>query len=366
MKVAVLARGDYSLANRRVELLRSLGVRVFFISLNRHSNKHNDNYHIAAWGLGGLRYLFAIPSVIQLLRNLEPDLVDCHGASSYGIFSWFVKAPLVISIYGPDLYDHGLRNKATKIIMTKILNNAELLSCSSSSLNNYLKPYVGVKSVRTAIIPYGIEKIEAQEIRRKRIRDELGLKDSNYLFIHTRRFMEFWRVEKIIEAFILLEHKGGKLAFVFPKPNEKETLLLSKLRSKLESHGKLRDVYFVQDLPYEQFLSYQTAADCFICIGENDLFANSLIEAMVAKNALILNEQEAYLAHLERLPVRWVEKSDDAAEIAMQMEYCVRQKPREQSSQVEALYEYALTELSAETAARTLIQEYKSLIEEYR
>jgi glycosyltransferase involved in cell wall biosynthesis len=366
MKIAILARGDYSLANRRVEMLRTLGIRVFFISLNKHSNKHDDNYYIDAPGLGGLRYIFAIPSVFRLLRLLEPDLVDCHGASSYGIFSWFVKVPLVISIYGPDLYDHGLKNKVTKIIMAKILNNAALLSCSSSSLDNYLKPYVGVKNVRTAIIPYGTEKIEGQETRRKRIRDELGLNNGHYLFIHTRRFMEFWRVEKTIEAFIRLEHEGAKLAFVFPRPNEKEMMLLSKLRSKLNAHEKLRDVHFVQDLPYEEFLSYQAAADCFICIGENDLFANSLIEAMVAKNALILNKQEAYLAHLERLPVQWVQKPDDSSEIAMHMEFCLRQDPNERSYQVEAMYEYALTEFSAEAAARRLIREYEALVTQCR
>lgn len=363
MKVAILARGDYSLVNRRVELLRDSGLQVFFISLNDHAEKHSDNYYIRSWGVKGIRYLLAIPSVIKLVRKLKPDVLDLHGASSYGLFSLFFKLPMVVSVYGPDLYDHGLKNKLSNYVVTKVLNNASLLSCSSSSIFNYLKPYPKVQDAKVSIIPYGVSDINDYSGRRKKVREALGFNDRNFVFIHTRRFMEFWRVQNIIEAFLLLDRKGAKLIFLLPEPNEKERSLLSKVKSVLESHGRLCDVCFLQNLPYDEFISYQCAADCFVCVGENDLFANSLIEAMVAKNSLILNRQEAYLEHLDGMPVNWVKDPSNSVEIAAEMEDLESQGSGKKTEDIRLLHELAVRKFMARTAAQKLINEYKALVE---
>ncbi|BDX07673.1 glycosyltransferase [Planctobacterium marinum] len=340
MNIAILGRGDYSLVNRRVDSLRYKGHRVFFISLQKHTKEHDDNLYIKPMAKGLVGYLFAIPKVVWLLKALSYKAVDFHGASSYALFSLFLRRKFIISIYGPDVYDHALRNRLIKKMINFTLKRAHTLSCSTKSVFEYLKPFKGLQNCKYAVVPYGINPIVDYDERRRSFREKLCIGSETRVYFHCRRFMQFWRVDVIAQAFSELKEKDVRMLFLFPETTSREKLLLDKVKMELDELGLMDKVIFIDGLGYDEYLSAQCASDVFISVGENDLLANSVLEGCLCRNVMILNRQDSYVDAFPSDNIVWIEKGLENKEniVKAMLEVLVSDSKKEDMIQANASY----------------------------
>lgn len=361
MNIAILGRGDYSLINRRVDSLRKKGHRVFFISLQKHSNEHDDNLYVKPIAKGLVGYLFAMPKIFWKLRTLKYQAVDFHGASSYALFSLLLRRKFMISIYGPDVYDHALRNPLIKKMINFVLKRAHTLSCSTNSVFEYLKPFEGLQNCRYAVVPYGINPISNYEERRASFRKKLGVESETRVYIHCRRFMEFWRVDIIAQAFSVLKENDARLLFLFPSPTSREKALLNEVKKDLDDLGLLNKVIFIDGLEYDEYLSAQCASDVFVCVGENDLLANSVLEGGLCNNVMILNRQDSYVDGLLVDNIVWIEKGLENKENIAKAMQAVLKLDSKQEEMVQSNADYIKEHYLESVCTDKLITEYEYL-----
>ncbi|ATX82011.1 Glycosyltransferase involved in cell wall bisynthesis [Mariprofundus ferrinatatus] len=311
MNIVIFGRGNYSLLNRRVDSLREKGHRVFFVSLQKHSKYHEDNHYFKPFMRGLAGYLLSMPSVYKLLKRLDFQALDFHGASSYALFGLLVRRNFMISVYGPDVYVEALRNIFTKLVVNYLLSRAHTLSSSTSTVHDYLATFKGIQNKRYAIVPYGIKPLGGNECynkRRNKFREQYGIDSSATVFLHCRRFTRFWRVDIIAKAFSTLHLDNSVLLFVYPSPSTEEQALISQVRQELDEAGVLDRVIFIDGLEYDSYLSAQCGSDCFVCIGENDMLANSVLEGMLCRNVMILNDLNSYINVLLKDEIVWLDK----------------------------------------------------------
>lgn len=362
MNILILGRGNYSLLNRRIDSLREKGQKVFFISLQPHAKLHDDNFYIKPVAKGLLGYLLAMPKVFSLLKSLNYDAIDFHGASSYALFSLLIRRKYMISIYGPDVYDFALRNVIAKYVVNFILFRAHTLSCSVGTVHDYLKPFKGLLDKRYAIVPYGVNPIVDYTEKRKQFRKLFNINDSDNVFIHCRRFMQFWKVDIIAKAFINLHSNNSIFLFVYPQPTNEERILVEKVKHELEMAGMLDRVIFIDGLDYAEYLSAQCASDVFICIGENDLLANSVIEGMLCQNVMILNKLKSYEISLLKNEIIWLDANNiDDKLLSSAMHTACNIVPSRKKEIIQRNSEYIEANFIEAKCTDLLVEEYKML-----
>lgn len=68
--------------------------------------------------LSKLKYLKAIPTIKNIIKDFEPDIVHAHYASSYGLvgaLSGF--HPFVVSVWGADVFSFPLKSPIHKMML---------------------------------------------------------------------------------------------------------------------------------------------------------------------------------------------------------------------------------------------------------
>lgn len=138
-----------------------------------------------------LWFVFSIFSFLKCIRELNPDLLHAHYASSYGFLgSLASKRKKVLSIWGSDL---NLCDKSflRRIIMRWTLMNYDVVNCASDALKR--KAETIYSGVEYQVFQYGIDV-------------DIPIKTSIYnnskpVFILNRGLSSLYRVDYVIDEF---------------------------------------------------------------------------------------------------------------------------------------------------------------------
>ncbi len=305
MRICYLGRANYSLLRRRAEALAALGHEIHIISLHAGSVEGCIVHALSSNRLANFpsgRYLAAMPAVSNLLKTLQPDLVDIHGATSYGVFGFISRRiPVVVTIYGTDIYDHARHSWPVRWLAGLVVRRADMIYSSTPAAANYLHSVLGWKPpeerlrVRSWGIPIDSIRAGAAE-RRLAIRREFSIDMSTRVILHSRHIAMLWRPEIIIEAApaILMAHPNTEFWFAYPPPNQAGQKLLTHLQERVKQLGIENKVRFLGYHPYDQMISIMYASDIYVCIGIDDLLASSVLEALASGLIPVLSDLEAY------------------------------------------------------------------------
>jgi glycosyltransferase involved in cell wall biosynthesis len=302
MRICLLARADYELVRRRAEHFALRGHEVHVVSLEA-GELAGCTVHLPrrTGGHGPLRYALAAPFVYRKIAAIEPDVVDAYGASSYGLYAIRpLGAPRIATIHGPDIYMVAANSPLLRLAVRALLRRAEMIHGSTSAVAGYVKEHVGLEigsrlKVHGWGIPYGEIAADA-EGRRRRIRGELQIGPRTRVIVHCRHIAAIWRPQVLLEAFAatLGRHPDSELWYVYPRPNVAGQALLERLEERVGQLGLGGRVRFLGPQPHDRFISLMHAADLFACIGENDLLASTLLEAMATGLVPVLSDLPAY------------------------------------------------------------------------
>ncbi len=309
MKIAILARANYVTLQRHAQNLTKLGHDVTIITL--HRNNIEASYEVRSIRFPKilsrfkLHYLFAMFQVWRVVKQVAPDLIDCHGASSYGLFAllpW--NAPVVLTIYGPDLYVHAKQSRIVRAYIKQILQKVDGV-WGSLATKSLTQEFVGVDiSEKLWINSWGVPKaklLENAENRRISIRHEFGVDEDIYVVLHSRRMHPFWRVEILIDAIpkILVSNPRTEFWFAYPNTTPEEQTYLEMLQGKIADLGCEQAVRWVGYNPHYLMISLMHASDVYVCIGENDMLSSSVQESMVTGLVPVLVNLYSYQEVIE-------------------------------------------------------------------
>lgn len=103
------------------------------------------------------RYVTNAPWLGRLVRRLEPDVVNIHFATGYGLLARLarISRPTLLSVWGSDIYDTPRRNKVAERVVRGNLAAATRLASTSRSMARVVRRYAGDRPI--SITPFGID-----------------------------------------------------------------------------------------------------------------------------------------------------------------------------------------------------------------
>jgi len=161
MKIVFLSSADNYHTKKWCNYFTSRNHEVHVISF---TNDKIDNavIHYIDCGVGPqntdiekLNYLKSIKKVKKIIKELNPDIINAHYASSYGmIASLACPNKFILSIWGADIYEFPKKSIIHKIYIKYVLKKAKYLFSTSHAMAKVINIYTRKK---VYITPFGVD-----------------------------------------------------------------------------------------------------------------------------------------------------------------------------------------------------------------
>jgi L-malate glycosyltransferase len=134
------------------------GHDVEVVTLHARAPTSQRAYRVTALrGRPPTGYLTAARQLRRLVEKRRPEIIHAHYATGYGTLARRARiAPLVVSVWGSDVYDFPLKTAAHRRLVSRNLANAQLV-CSTSVAMTTPTLRLGVPSSRLRIVPFGVD-----------------------------------------------------------------------------------------------------------------------------------------------------------------------------------------------------------------
>ncbi len=287
-------------------------IELHVITFDRGVKFLNVTYHSIQKITGTkLDFFLNAPRVKLLIKQINPDVVHGHYATSYGFLSAYSGFhPLIITGWGADIFD-----SPSSTVMKKILQNsmkkADALTVLSKITQLEMKKLTDKK---VELIPFGVDlnKFKPQDKQ-----------ESDLIRIGTiRTLSEKYGLEYLIRAFAILapKYKNIHLDIVGDGPQRdflKELTIDLNVESKVTFHG-----YVNQNSEFEKYIDLLGNFDIFTILSviDSETFGVAAVEAsacqipVVASNVgglpEVIDDQETGII----VPPRDAEKTAEALE----------------------------------------------------
>lgn len=234
------------------------------------------------------RYLgFFHPGIFKELSLPNYDVYLTNTGSITGnvvlTYSWIRRKPLILSS------DSVLFPRLDKIVFPKLrhwITNQELKTAAAvwvpGNANQEFIESHGFPKERIfqgaycLDIDYILQLSESAQARRQDIRAELGINNSDWLFLFAGRMLAFRGVKYLIEAFHLLrqQFQNVKLLLIGDGPEK------PGLQAECQRLG-LSDIIFFDPIPMDRLTDYYVAADTYVTPALRENYSLALAQAAI-------------------------------------------------------------------------------------
>ncbi|MGB7329665.1 MAG: glycosyltransferase [Rubripirellula sp.] len=303
MRICIFGRANYEQLKSRTEQLAVHDLDIHILSLQAGQMDHATVHQIPRLPLvGGLSYLSLPIAARNLIRRLQPSVIDVHSVSSYGAYCFAPVAgiPVVATVYGSDVTAHAARSRIGRMIATKCLNKADLVYASSPIAEADIRRVLNVDlQDRFTSHSWGIEMSHVNALSsedRASERSKRGFPADAVIAVHNRQFCDFWRIDQVqsLAKKFCQQTDNGYFVFVCPPADALAAQKIELAQRSVADAGLSDRIRFEQSLPHDQMLRLFNAADIFTCFGDADLLSSSLLEAMALGMIPIVRDLPAY------------------------------------------------------------------------
>lgn len=291
MKILLLADAGSSHIIRWAKALAKNNCTIFIIGLVKFDEKLYENYNNiqtkviefkanSRTSLVKLKYLFALSQIKHTIKKFRPDIVHAHYATSYGLLGALSGFhPLIISVWGSDIYDFPTKSFFHKMVIKYNLVKADKILSTSSNMALEIKKYIN-KPVE--ITPFGIDLNKFKPKKTK------GIFSKNDIVIGTIKSLEKeYGIDTLIKSFKLIQdkfrHLSLRLLIVGGGSLENE---LKELVSDLNIFNH---VTFTGKVNYDEIINFHNKIDIFAAISNNESFGVSIIEASACQKPVVVS-----------------------------------------------------------------------------
>ncbi len=231
-------------------------------------------------------YLLKRAELKRCIKNFQPDIVHAHYASSYGllaVMSGF--KPVIISVWGADIYDFPRKNKFNNWVIRYVLKNATEICSTSNCMAREIEAYCN-KPIHT--IPFGLNTVEfpfrIREIEHKK----------PIVIGSIKALTPKYGTDYLIKAFKKLcdsyPERLFKLLLVGSGSHEKE---YKELVKSLEIESKTE---FTGNVSHSDIAKFHDQLDIFVGLSilDSESFGVSLVEAMASGAFVVASDVPGY------------------------------------------------------------------------
>lgn len=281
-KICYLADADSSHTRKWVDYFSDLGDEIHLISMRDTKYKYKDNvklYVIKPPFKSKLSYFFIINSIKKLINKINPDLIHSHYATSYGLYGRLSKKhPLIISVWGSDVYDFPKSSKLKEKLFIYILKGADVICSTSEDMALEIKKYYDKKNIE--ITPFGVD-IERFNIINKPL-------SNNYITIGVvKNLRKVYGIEYLIKAFVDLSKEIEKDIRLMIVGDGEERENLENLSKKLNIENK---VNFVGNIDNKEVSKYINKMDIICMPSIRESFGVAAVEAEACGRPVVCSD----------------------------------------------------------------------------
>lgn len=200
-KICYLADSSSTHTKKFCDYFSKLGYEIYVISLNAgdidNAIVYNLNYEVKKHKnektIKKIGYLKSIGNIKKIVKDINPDILHAHFASSYGFLGSLVKfKPYVISVWGSDIYEFPKKSFINKFVLEYNLNKADYILSTSYAMAKETRLYTN-KDIK--VTPFGVD---VDFFKPKKYKS----KDKNEFIIGTVKTLEKrYGIEYLIKAF---------------------------------------------------------------------------------------------------------------------------------------------------------------------
>jgi glycosyltransferase involved in cell wall biosynthesis len=324
MKIALLADINSSHTLKWAKSLDDNSISVCIIGMSANNLEQYKQYpNITIFNLGllnssikketgffsKLHYLKLIFKVKNILKEIKPDILHAHYASSYGLIGALTNfKPYIISVWGSDVFEFPKKSVIHKIILKYNLAKADKILSTSKIMGEETKKYT---SKQIEITPFGID----TNIFYKQNKEKIFTQ--NEIVIGTVKSLEIvYGINFLLQAFKIVyeKHKNIKLLIVGGGSQEFE---LKELTKKMEIDEV---TIFVGKIDFLDVPKYQNMIDIAVFASISESFGVSVLEAAACENPVIVSNVGGLPEIVDNNITGFIVQSKNIKEIATAIE----------------------------------------------
>lgn len=163
MKICYLADINSAHTHKWLSYFKAKGYDIHVISLGNgeyegvtvHCLDVTDNVMKKASDKNKLQYFKKIKRVKELVKEIKPDILHAHYATSYGLLGALANYhPYIISAWGSDVYDFPIKSPIHKMMLKYNLKKADYIFSTSNVMKDETKKYTD-KDIE--VTPFGVD-----------------------------------------------------------------------------------------------------------------------------------------------------------------------------------------------------------------
>lgn len=162
MKVLFLSNAASIHTVRWVNALANRGYEIHLVFKKDDQPRDNEIsnkviLHSLKYG-GNKAYFTSAFELHKLYKKIKPDVVNAHYASGYGTLARIAKLkPLILSVWGSDVYDFPYQSKIKMNLIKKNLLYADKIASTSNCMADQVRKLLNSNSVDITVTPFGVD-----------------------------------------------------------------------------------------------------------------------------------------------------------------------------------------------------------------
>jgi glycosyltransferase involved in cell wall biosynthesis len=276
MKICFLAHGVSIHTRQWTHFFRDRGHQVSLVTLTPGEPEPGIELHNLQhrWGItyerANWHYLFKVPRLWKVMRDIQPDILNAHFISSYGVLGALVrptKCLLAIRVCGSDLFVFPKRSFLHSLVTRFALSRADLVISVAKHMTQALYDYItSDKPVLTQ--QYGIDTDRFFPLHKA--------SDRTPVCLSNRAMVPICNLETVLLAARKLEAQGSPLHINLAGDGEQSDFLRRKA-AELELHDRIS---FAGRIDHSRMPELLRSASIYISMCSSDGTSISLMEAM--------------------------------------------------------------------------------------
>ena len=226
-----------------------------------------------------------------MLEAEKPDILHAHYATSYSLVAALTGFhPLIVSVWGSDVYEFPKLSPINKMAVTYVLGKADRVLSTSRAMAaetlHYCRKDIG-------ITPFGVD----TEVFRKY--PAVGKESGSVVFGTVKTLSEKYGIDRLIRAFALMR---GRMPADGP-----ETVLViagkgpdrDKLEKLAAGLGVSSAVEFLGEVRHDDVPRIYSGTDAAVFLSREESFGVSALEAMACEVPVIASDADGFREILE-------------------------------------------------------------------
>lgn len=223
---------------------------------------------------GKLSYLKSLKKFRKLHKEVKPDFVHAHYATSYGLLGALLKPKkLFISVWGSDVYEFPKKSFIHKTVFKWTVNRANKLFSTSQNMKIELQKYTS-KDIN--VIPFGIDLALFKKQKEK-------IQNDTFVIGTIKSLEKIYGIDTLLNVFAKFRKKvPNSKCIIYGKGSEGDSLIQLAKKLKIENEVEFKGFIINNEVP-----KAISQMDVFCVLSRQESFGVAAVEAAACEIPVI-------------------------------------------------------------------------------